>query len=172
MNTLIIKFSTLQLLSWSLLLFTVSGFGHPFYVSICQIDHNADSSSFEITLRFFTDDLETVLEQDNAEKLHLGSGKESKNADGLISNYIRSKFKLALNDQPQQIEYLGKEVELEVTWCFLEIKGVTEVQKVGIISLLFLKEFETQTNIVHLKTKKHQKSLLLHKGETSGTLVF
>ncbi len=155
-----------------LLLFSFGVFGHPFYVSICQIDHNPDSSSLEITFKFFTDDLETVLEAKSEKKLRLGTENESENADRDISAYIQQKFKIEVNGELLDFSFLGKEVEFESTWCYMEVSGVKGVKEIRITNAVFIEQFESQTNLVHIKIGEQKKSMLLHKDKVTDTVSF
>ncbi len=158
-------------IGFSLFIFS-NGVAHPFYVSVCQIDYNSDTNSLEITLKLFTDDLESVLAKNDAEELHLGSEKEAESADSLISAYIAEKLTIAVEGKQQSWEYLGKETDIEVTWCYLEISDVPAFRKLEIDSRIFLAKFETQQNIIHVNTGTEKKSLLLQRGESSGVLTF
>mgnify|MGYP000135582919 CR=1 FL=1 len=64
---------------------------HEFYVSICNIQHNTEAATLEITLKIFTDDFEKALEQDSGKALHLGTPKEDSKADELIRDYLQKK---------------------------------------------------------------------------------
>lgn len=145
---------------------------HPFYVSVCQIDYNSDTNSLEITLKLFTDDLETALTGNDAEELYLGTGQEVENADSLISAYIAQHLSIDVEGKRQAWQYLGKEVDIEATWCYLEITEVPVFSEVKLGSRIFLEAFETQQNIIHVAVGKQKKSLLLDRGETSGILTF
>ncbi len=145
---------------------------HPFYVSVCQIDYNSDTNSLEITLKLFTDDLESALIGNDAEELYLGTEKEVESADSLISAYIVKHLSIDVEGKRQAWQYLGKEVDIDATWCYLEITEVPVLNELKLSSRIFLESFETQQNIIHVAVGKRKKSLLLDRGETSGILTF
>ena len=147
-------------------------FCHKFYVSICQIDFNSKTNSMEITFKIFTDDLENTLEAQGTGKLYLGSERESKDADRFIFNYLKTHFDLKVDNRPVQIKFLGKEVELDVTWCYIEVLDVEKITNITVTNSILIEQFEDQTNIVHVKVEKKQKSMLLHKARVSGSLDF
>lgn len=152
-----------------MLLFVVP---HQFYVSVTQIDHNAENKSLQITVKMFTDDLEKVLELESGERLFMGSEKEYTGTDSLLNGYIGKHLFINVNGKEQEVNWVGKEVELDATWCYLEIENVKKLKNIGVKSDLLIEEFEEQTNIVHVKSADESKSLMLSKKETNGTLEF
>ncbi len=147
-------------------------FCHKFYVSICQIDFNSKTNSLEITFKIFTDDLENALEAQGTGKLYLGSERESQDADRFIFNYFVTNFNLKIENRPAQLKFLGKEVELDVTWCFIEVLDVEKITNITVTNSILIEQFEDQTNIVHVKVGDNQKSMLLHKAKVTDRLEF
>ena len=71
---------------------------HAYYVTICQIDHNVETASLEITFKFFTDDLENALREAGDSEARLTVGSDRDEADVLVRDYLNKKFILAVND--------------------------------------------------------------------------
>lgn len=166
-----LKFS-LAVLPVFLLASAVAGVRHPFYVSICQIDHNPEAKSLELTFKIFTDDLEKALEAQGTGKLYLGDPREAQDADRYLYNYLKNQVVIVVNGDTAAIRYVGKEVEMDVTWCYVEIAQVTEVKKITVTNRILLEIYEEQTNLVHVKAGGQQKSMLLRKGKTVDTVEF
>jgi len=145
---------------------------HPFYVSICQIDHNAKTKSLEVTFKIFTEDLESALEAQGAERLHLGSERESVKTDRYILSYLKSHVTLQVDGDTVAFKYLGKEIEMDETWCYVEVPNVPSVNKLTIRNSLLMENFEAQQNIVHVKVGGKQKSLVLWKDKREGSVEF
>ena len=145
---------------------------HQFYVTITQIDANAEAKSLEITVKIFTDDIEKTLEKETHEKLRLGSKRQNPRAGDLIFNYLRKNLKLQIDGKPAELDFVGFEVELDVTWCYLEVPKVPDPKKITIRNTILLDAFDAQTNIVHFKIGKEQKSLLLHKDKIKDLVEF
>jgi len=143
-------------------------------VSLCQIDYNEEAASLEITIKLFTDDLEKALEQQGTEHLHLGSPKESKKADTYIARYLKQHFSLQINEQIESLDfvYLGKEVELDATWCYIEISNITTISTLQISNHLLFDISASQTNMVQIDINGTQKSILLNKDAAVKHLVF
>lgn len=121
----------------------------------------------------FTDDLEKVLELESGESLFMGSEKEYIGTDSLLNGYLGKHLFVEVNGQEKDINWVGKEVELDATWCYLEIENVKKLKNIGVKSDLLIEQFEEQTNIVHVKSSLNEtKSLMLSKKETNGVLEF
>ena len=145
------------------LLLAISALAHPLFLSILQIDHNRETRGLELTFKLFSDDLERAVEQDGGAPLKLGSGHEAPDADGRIFRYIREHFGILIDGvKPDSVAFVGKEVDLEVTWCYVEISGVPDDFAIlDITDFIFCDIAETQTNMVHVKTRGIKKSLML-----------
>jgi len=157
---------------WVQVMLSVAGMQHPFYVSVCQIDHNPQNQSLEITIKVFTDDLEKTLEETTDERLFLGSDREPSVADSLIMEYLYEKLKIRVNQQPAQMKYLGKEVEMQVTWCYIEVKEVPGVREIEVINTIFLETYDTQTNLVNIRVGDKKKSMLLNQRKQQDVVDF
>ncbi len=145
---------------------------HPFYVSVCTIEHNAKTKALEITFKIFTEDLESVLEEHTKERLRLGSKEESANAERYIQNYLKRCVTLQVDGDTLAFSYVGKEIEVDETWCYVEIANVPSVSKLAIRNTLLMEKFEAQQNIVHVKVGGKQKSLVLWKDKREGSVTF
>jgi len=140
---------------------------HEFYVSICNIQHNTEAATLEITLKIFTDDFEEVLEQKNGESLHLGTPKENPKADEWIRDYLQKKLKIRLNeDASNPFKYLGKEVEVNEMWCYLEIENVSTIEAIEVNNVLLTETFPKQSNIVNIRANARLETLVLSKDKT------
>lgn len=145
---------------------------HPFYISVCNIDHNADTRALEITFKIFTDDLEQALEAQGTGRLNLGGENESEDAEKYIGRYLALHFEIIADGQLLQGEFLGRETELDVTWCYVEITDVPSLKTITVTNTLLVEEFEGQTNMVHIKVGDQKKSLLLTEAVEKDTVEF
>ncbi len=148
------------------------GFRHVFYVSICSVEENTKTELLEITFRIFTDDLEKALLDEYHLNLRLGTEKEHIKTDSLLFEYIRRNFRLQLEKQPAHMRFIGKEVEIDLTWIYLEIPKKEKVKKITVLNRLLIDSFETQKNIVHLNIQGQKKSLLFRKGHSEDSIGF
>lgn len=145
---------------------------HKFYVSLVQLDHNEKDTLLEITMKIFTDDLENALEVQSGLLLKLGTQHELPESDSILVKYISDNFKLKLNGQDLIINYLGKEVDLDVTWCYLEVSGVEFIEKMEIIDKMLTEIFEDQSNLIKVKYKGKESAALLNRSRQMDVIKF
>jgi len=131
---------------------------HAFHSSVMQIDYNAKSKTLQITVRLFTDDLCLSLESAGAPKMELGTQSEPPSANEHIENYLKENLAFTVNGKEVTFKYLGKEAQLDATWCYLEIEKIGNVKKIEIENTLMFSEFEDQTNMVNLNIDGRKKS--------------
>ncbi|MFM2376485.1 MAG: hypothetical protein RLZZ165_1582 [Bacteroidota bacterium] len=144
---------------------------HDFHVSITQIDHNPQTQSLEITLRIFTDDLEHTMRSLGGGELRLGEPRESPDANRLLLEYFQNRLAIRVNDQPSVLEWVGKEIEPDATWCYLEVFKVPVISSLQITNRVLMEAFDDQKNIIHLNASGQTRSLFLNKREATGRLM-
>lgn len=126
---------------------------HDHFISICTIDHDMDEKKIEITWRMTTHDLELALAPHaGGEKLHLGSELELPAADSLLQNYLVNNLIIEIDGQPAVLEYLGRDVEMEDMYCYLQIIDVGPFKTMTVQNTLLFDTFDQQENAVHLET--------------------
>jgi hypothetical protein len=154
------------LISTLLVLFSA----HDFYLSLTEINHNTENKSLEVSVKLFTDDLMLALENAGAPRMELGTESEPPAANEFIEAYLQSHLSLIVNGKSINYTYLGKEAELDATWCYLEVENVRKVKTLQVKNTIFLDEFESQTNMVNTFINGRKKSGLARNG--SATLKF
>ncbi|MDX8339856.1 DUF6702 family protein [Draconibacterium sp. IB214405] len=145
---------------------------HPFYVSLCQVDYNEQNHSLEIAVKIFADDLLVVLADEGHDKLYLGEEKENAHTDEYIFAYLQEKLRFKVNSQAVQTNFVGKEMEKDVVWIYLEVEDVAELNTMDVSCNLLTDAFSDQSNIVQVTKNGEIKNLLLSKRTTQGTLNF
>ena len=145
---------------------------HPFYISVCQVDHNPDTGALEMSFRLFTDDLELALETMGTDRLRLGTEREAEKADLYISRYLSRHVEIEIDGRRVSAAFLGKEVDSDATWCYVEIVGVTELSSMTIKNTLLLETFEDQVNLVHVNANGQKRSLVFNLQQVRQTLDF
>lgn len=140
------------------LLFTIALSGamsvHDYFMSICTMRHNTDEKALQITWRMTTHDIEHALLADSkGENLKLGTGQELAAADSMLAAYLTSHLRIEMDGNPLAVRYLGKEVEMEDMYCFLQVDDVSELHPITVSCTLLFDMFDEQQNVVHLETK-------------------
>lgn len=145
---------------------------HDFHSSVTQIDYNENGRSLQITVRLFTDDLCVVLENAGAPKMELGTENEPPSANEYLEAYLKKHLAFQVNEKPVTFNYLGKEAQLDATWCYVEIEKVGNLRKLEIENTLMLSVFEDQVNMVNLNIKGRKKSGIGRKGVSKLSFEF
>lgn len=131
---------------------------HDFYVSILTIHHDPDKRALELTWRMTTHDLEDALEAISGEDPQLGSAFEAPDADTLIARYLRQHLRLSKGEAPLRVTYLGKEVELETLFCYLQVDSIRSTEGLTVQCDLLQERFPDQVNEVHVETQEGTES--------------
>lgn len=145
---------------------------HDFHVSITTIDHNPRTQALEITVKIFTDDLERSIQALGGGNLYLGGPNEAADADSLVHAYLRNRLSLALDGRPATYAWVGKEVELDAVWCYVEVTQVGKFSSLEITNRILTELFDDQANVVHCKVRGASKSLFLSKNAVTDRVSF
>jgi hypothetical protein len=130
------------------LILTTSVPVHEFHTSLAQVHYNQSSRSFEITLRVFTDDLEAALSLLHANKVTI----DAPQAEKLIEQYLDKNFVLFdRQNQKKALSFIGKEVEVDVTWIYAEIPFTEAPTSLRLQNSVLTELFNDQVNIVNFK---------------------
>lgn len=154
------------------LLAAMFSFLHPFHVSVTEIQYQEKEESLQITHRIFLDDLELGLRNYGYEDADLYGLEDEGLFEEYLTNYLGSNFKLKINGKLLKMKYVGKEIEEDAIWCYMEVNGVKKVDDVEVGHTLLLEIYEDQSNLVHVYNKGEVKSLRLTEGKTFGKVNF
>ena len=145
---------------------------HKFYVSITKMEYVKEKNSLQIITKIFTDDIEDVLQQRYDPAISLDTKKETNAAAEALKKYILQKINIKVNGKPVVLNYIGKEYDTDMVVAYMEVTGINTLKNVEIENKVLMELFPDQQNIVHLKTSKNRRSLILDKDQPSGKLKF
>jgi hypothetical protein len=97
------------------------------------------------------------LNQPASLQAKIGTAAEPPQVNELIESYIQKHFLLKVNGKEVAYNYLGKEAELDATWCYVEVKNVLKVQSLEVQNTLLTEAFDDQTNMVNLNINGRKK---------------
>jgi hypothetical protein len=143
---------------------------HKYYLSLTQIKFKSETKTIQIIINVFMDDIELALNKDYNIDLQLTTKKELPNNDAYFEKYLRDKLQFTIDGTVKKFNYIGKEYEGELVYFYLEIENISQVKNIQISNKILIKHFPDQQNLVKTKVGKINKSILLNKDETSGTL--
>ena len=145
---------------------------HKFYVSITKIEYVKEKKSLQIITKIFTDDIEDALQHRYDPSISLDTKKETETSDEYVQKYIIQKLNIKVNGKPVQLNYIGKEYDVDMLVAYIEVTNVPNLKSIEIENKVLMEMFPEQQNIIHLKTTNSRKSLMLDKDESSGKLKF
>ena len=121
---------------------------HKFYISKTIIEFNTRTQQFEITCKMFTDDLDLTLSQFSGKQIHLGTSQEHADANAVLEDYMKQHFTCAIDGVPVEWRWVGKEVENDLTYCYMEIFRKPDFSSLTVRNDLLVSHFPDQQNIV------------------------
>lgn len=148
---------------------------HEFHLSKAMVEYNMQEKAIQVSMHIFLDDLEEALRREGKDKLHLCTAKESAEAESYMEAYLREHFKIKVNGQAVNYNFLGKEPseDYQAAWCYVEVENVTELKEIEIVNDLLMEVFDDQKNVIQLIGPNKKKGvLLLQKGRTKEKVKF
>jgi len=145
---------------------------HKYYISLTKIDYIKEKKSVQITMRFFIDDIELTLQNRYKIELELDTKQENKKANFYLEKYIGQKFKITINEEDKELNYLGKEYENDVVYFYLELENIDEINKIEVQNNMLMEEFEEQENYIKLNINNKKKTFILIKANDKEMLKF
>ena len=131
---------------------------HPYHVGSVEINYNSKSKNFEITGRFFLDDLENGLTKKYGKSFHFNDEKYKNQLNESLKNYCSEYFNLKTNNQFLKVNYVGYEEDSESVNVYLESESVSNPKKVEAAVSFLYNLFDDQINIVHIVINGERKS--------------
>ena len=142
---------------------------HDFHTSITRIDYNEESKVLEITLRVFTDDMSSGLDGFTGQNLNFGTPMESPNVNEKLPEYLNTRFKIQVDGKPVKYKYLGKELEDDATWIYLESEKTKPSKSIQVTNSVLTELFDDQGNIIHIHIRGKKHTLGLSKENITDT---
>ncbi|MGV8914078.1 MAG: DUF6702 family protein [Kaistella sp.] len=123
---------------------------HPYHVGSVEFNYNSKSQTFQITGKFFLDDLENALKEKYGKAVHFNDEKYKSQINDALKKYCSEYVKLKADNQTLQINYIGYEEDSESVNIFLESEVITQPKKVETAVSFLYNYFEDQMNIIHI----------------------
>ncbi|GAA4268142.1 DUF6702 family protein [Hyunsoonleella aestuarii] len=163
-----------RLLLLSLLLIPLFAFtlAHKYYISVTQIDYVKDKESVQIITRIFIDDFENLLRERYDENIILAGEDEPTTVDMYMERYLDEKIKIKINNEEVYFTFIGKEYDIDIVRCFLEIEEVKRINSFEISNQVLFDLFEDQQNIIKTNINASKKSYILISHDNTAVLNF
>ena len=129
---------------------------HDFHYSRTDSRWQGESRTLQTTIRVFTDDVERALRHHHSlsedVNLWLGDPHEWAEADSALVQWLAAHLSMEINGVPVKWTWVGKEIELDVSYLYLESQPFPEcVDSWSVQNTLFFPEFDDQVNEVQLR---------------------
>lgn len=144
---------------------------HKYYISNTQIEYVEAKKSVQIITRVFTDDFENVLKQRYDDDFTFDD-EDAKMIDFYVEKYLGEKLKVKIDDNYMPLIFIGKEIEMGIVKCYLEIENVERINTLEITNQTLFDLFEAQQNIIKLNINAQKKSVVLTKQNDGAVLNF
>ncbi|MCS3871420.1 hypothetical protein J3D55_004336 [Chryseobacterium ginsenosidimutans] len=141
-----------------LILFSFTKEKHPYHVGSVEINYSQKSKTFEVTGRFFLDDLESGLNKKYGKPLHFNDVNYKSQLNEAIKNYCSEYFKLKANNKSLNVNFVGYEEDHESVNVYLESEKIESPKKVEAAVSFLYNFFDDQLNIVHIIVNGERKS--------------
>ena len=131
---------------------------HPYHVGSVEFRYNPSSKTFEISARFFLDDLENALKEKYGEALHFNDESYQPKINTLLINYLSGHLKLKADNKVLNLTYLGFEEDSEAVNIYLESQKLDSPKKVEAAVSVLYNLFDDQINIIHIIVNGNRQS--------------
>tara|TARA_R110002049_G_scaffold993_3_gene7151 strand:+ start:27785 stop:28258 length:474 start_codon:yes stop_codon:yes gene_type:complete len=145
---------------------------HKYYISVTEIDYVKEKKSVQITTRIFADDFEKLLRTRYDKNIMLDDANETRSTELYIEKYLKEKITIKINGKETSFDFIGKEYDVDIVICYLEIPHVSSIASFEISNTVLFDLFEEQQNIVKTKINSKQKSYMLIPQEDKVQLEF
>lgn len=131
---------------------------HPYHVGSVEFNYDSKSKTFQISGKFFLDDLENGLKEKYGSVIHFNDKKYETEINQLLQKYCSEYLKLKVNNQFLKISYIGYEEDQEAVNIYLESEKVIAPKKIETAVSFLYNLFDDQMNIIHIIVDGKRKS--------------
>ena len=136
-------------------------FAHPSYVSITNMDVDAQSGSIVLQISIFIDDLETILHNKYNVDGWIGTPLEHPDSRRLLKDYVNERFSITVNNG-DKLDLVTDSMTIsqeEEAMMWFHMKGVAKqsIQRMEIDNRLLTDFFSNQKNIVIISTGQNER---------------
>ncbi|MEN8186610.1 MAG: DUF6702 family protein [Bacteroidota bacterium] len=137
---------------------------HKYYISMTKINYVKEEKALQITMRFFTDDVEKTLNNRFKKEFELDTKSEHTETDKFINLYIHQKLQIKINESKIDYTFLGKEYDNDVVYFYLESTDIDNIKSIEIKNRMLFEEFKEQQNFIktNINDQKHTFILMIN----------
>jgi hypothetical protein len=143
---------------------------HPFYISMTEVKIDTLQKTVAISCRMFTDDLQQELYKTHQLKKEIKAGDAA--IDAILSDYVKTNFKVLLGNEMVTFKFIGFEIEDESTWAYFEGNYNKNSRKITLKNSLLYGTQPGQNNMMHCYLQSERKSNKLNFPKTESVFEF
>ncbi|MFM7709644.1 MAG: DUF6702 family protein [Ferruginibacter sp.] len=143
---------------------------HPYYVTVTDIEYNRTTKALEISIRFFTNDIESVLKKKHPQKrIDLLTRGDKEPMEQLLDAYVREHVKLQAETSPVGLNYVGYESKDDCIYAYYEAPLDREPTSLTVTNNLLFEYKKEQISIIHYTIGKKRQSVRLNNPDDTVT---
>ena len=147
--------------------------GHKFYLSVTQMEFDADNNRITAISRVFVDDLEETLRQRYDVQLALGTDREDEMASFYISRYVEQKLIVEMNNEPLKFSFAGFTYQNDQIVLLSEFSVIpSDEYEIKVTNALITDAYSEQQNLVHFRMNQKKQSEVLAKERPFFVVAF
>ncbi|UKM66304.2 peptidase E [Flavobacteriaceae bacterium GSB9] len=131
-----------------------------------------EKKSVQIISRIFINDFESAVRTRYNKVLTFGGEDETENLDDYIEGYLKDYLTIKINGKRADLAYIGKEYDIDIIKCYLEIEDVKKIDTLEITNRILFDLIQEQQNIIKTKINSKQKSVILIPQKDTAVLKF
>ena len=141
---------------------------HKFYLSVTQMEFDADNNRITAISRVFVDDLEETLRQRYDVQLALGTDREDEMASFYIARYVEQKLIVEMNNEPLKFSFEGFTYQNDQIVLLSEFSVIpSDEYEIKVTNALITDAYSEQQNLVHFRMNQKKQSEVLTKERPS-----
>ena len=128
-------------------------FAHPLYVSVTNMDIDAKKGNIILSLRIYTDDLETILHNKYNVDGWIGTLSEHRDGRRLLKEYVNERFSIVVNNS-EKLDLVTDSITIidDTMWFYLKGTAKRSIKRIEVDNRVLTDFFSNQNNLVIIST--------------------
>ncbi len=127
-------------------------------MGVTELKYNASAKALNVSLKLFTNDLETTLKKNTGHSVDLLNPINLTATDSLLTQYITPRLKIITDNKIRSLNYIGYEKEEGLVWVYFEVKKIAAPKTITVSTKLLYEYFPHQFHVIHVDINGKKKS--------------
>lgn len=147
-------------------------FMHPIFVSVTEVEHNAQEKTLEISCKLYTDDFEKALRKVYKINIDLIKPKSKDAMNTIVGDYVAKHLQVNVDDKKTKLKFIGYEQIEEGIYCYFEIANINAVKKISITDNVMYDYKKEQVSVLHVTVGGKRQSTKLNNPVDNVVFIF